>query len=188
LVFFEKCPRSSELDLEEGYTLYQVRTLTPSAWYTIVLLALLTSPTQAQQGGQGQTAGHQYTRADFNQNRAIRAARPPDPVPNKKLDRIIDLPEIPSYSGKTEFISGEELDGAQSTSYRLRFYAKEEPTEVGKWYVDALSMYSWKLLDHGPTTCTARSKSGSQATVTVNQTLHKGMSSVVTIMYYRPSS
>jgi len=162
--------------------LYQVRTLKPSAWYNIVLLALIVSPAGAQQGAR------QWTRADYAQNKAIKMARPADPVPNRKLDRIIDLPDIPNYSGKTEFISGEELDGPKGTSYRLRFYAKEDPDEVGKWYNDALSMYSWKMLDHTTRTCTARSKNGGQATVIVNPCLHKGMASVVTISYNHPNS
>jgi len=170
------------LDSEEGYTLYQVRTNSSSAWYSIVLLALLVSPAGAQQQGT-----RQWTRTDPAQ-KAVRVSRPADPVPNKKLDRIIDLPDIPTYSGKTEFISGEQLDGPKSTSYRIRFYAKEEPDEVGKWYNDALSMYSWKMLDHTNRTCTARSKNGGMASVTVNPCLHKGMASVVTISYNHPSS
>jgi hypothetical protein len=68
------------------------------------------------------------------------------------------------------------------------FYAKESPDDVGKWYNDALSMYNWTMLDHTTRTCTARNRGGGQATVTVNPTLHPGMSSIVSIMYTRPNS
>jgi len=168
--------------------LYQVRTLTPSAWYTIVLLALIAGPSQAQQQYGQQNGAHKWTSADYTQNKNIKMARPADPVPTRQLDRMIDLPDIPNYSGKTEFISGDELEGPKGVSYRLKFYAKEDADEVGKWYNDALSMYSWKMVDHSPHTCTARSKSGSQATVTVNPCAHKGMASIVTINLNRPNS
>ena len=101
---------------------------------------------------------------------------------------MIELPEIPAYSGKTEFISGQQLDGDTSTSWQLQFYAKEEANDVCKWYYDALSMYNWKMLDHSELSCTARSKSGGRASIMVNSVDHNGMGSMVTIMYHRPNS
>lgn len=165
-------------------TVYLARILKSQAYLVGLILALLT-PSAFSQNSQSHTSTPKY-----DPKKPIVIKRPPDPIPNKKLDQMIELPDLPSYSGKTTFIRGHQLDGDKETSYRLMFYAKDTPDEVRNFYSNVFSMYNWKMIDHSGPTITAAAKNGGRATVSITKAdrAHKDQGSIVVIMYRRPNS
>jgi hypothetical protein len=163
---------------------YLTRLLQSQAYSVGLILALLT-PSAFSENSQSQSSAPKY-----DPKKPIVVRRPPDPVPNKQLIQMIELPDLPSYSGKTTFIRGHQLDGNKETSYQLTFYAKETPDEVKNFYNNVFSMYNWTMIDHSAATMTAAAKNGGQATVSITKAdrAHKDQGSIVVILYRRPNS
>ncbi len=104
-------------------------------------------------------------------------------IPNK-LDKMVDLPGIPSYPGKAQFLSGQTLSTDQGSCTFESFAIDSAADKVGKFYTDALSSNDWKKMDGNKASITASNKSGARATVGVQRSNRgKVQCSVVSITY-----
>jgi len=116
----------------------------------------------------------------------VRITKPQDARTEKKLDRVMELPDVPHYSGKSQFLDGEELTGDGNVSYQMRFLTNEKPEDVAAWYANALPMYNWKTLDQSRSNLTARNKRGALVTINAQRSGKKDLPTMVNLCYTQP--
>ncbi len=101
-----------------------------------------------------------------------------------KLNKLVDLPGIPSYPGKVQFGHGQTLSTEQGSCIFQSFTVDDDPVQVGDWYSNALSSNDWKKMNGSKVSITASNKSGGRATVSVQRTSRgKIHGSAVSITY-----
>src|SRR5271154_3453451 len=101
-----------------------------------------------------------------------------------KLDKLEDLPGLPSYPGKVKFLNGHTLSTDQGTCTCQCFSVEDSPDQVGNWYSNVLSSNDWKKQSGQGTSVTSTNKSGATATVSVfRMNLGKKHGSSVSITY-----
>lgn len=128
-----------------------------------------------------------------NQNpkvqKAISVPRPKDRPLGKQLDKMVELPGMPSYSGKITFVGGGKLEGEQATSYRLMFYAKESPAEVETFYKNVFSMYKWTVRNTSSGVISAKDAKGDRATISIAKAdkKHADQGAAVCVLYSHPN-
>jgi hypothetical protein len=55
------------------------------------------------------------------------------------------MPDVPRYSGQCKFDTGHTFETAAGTTYRERWYVREEKNAVLDWYRQALSSVGYKV-------------------------------------------
>jgi len=103
----------------------------------------------------------------------------------RKLDRQVEIPNMPSYPGKTQYLNGKVLEVPGANTYTMSFLAMDPPSRVRDWYIQALSSYDWKQTMHPtPTLVSAMAKDGSGLTVSISETGTAPFKSQVMVMYH----
>ena len=65
---------------------------------------------------------------------------------HQTLTQMVELPELPQYSGQMSFVNGTYFPNAKSgASYTLKMRAIESQQAVRDWYKAALQQSGWKL-------------------------------------------
>jgi len=99
------------------------------------------------------------------------------PVENHQIDVLkntIDLPDLPSYSGKSKFVRGYVEAGAKGeTRYDMTLEAEESDSQILDWYSNVFRMYKWNQIDRKETSVSALHKDGHYATISTNPTRTK---------------
>lgn len=101
------------------------------------------------------------------------------------LTQPVDIPSVPTFTGKTKFITGLRYPNDRS-GYRigLTFAAVEEETQVMEWYRNALTSYGWKLLDITPDGKSLTAvKDGSTFTLRISPNKQPGYRTVVVLSF-----
>jgi hypothetical protein len=108
---------------------------------------------------------------------------PPSPQV-KRLDRQVDIPNMPAYPGKTLYRTGHVLEGDTATTYSMNFLTTDKPEKVRDWYNSAMNGYNWnQTMAPSKTKLGGMDKSGNLLRITVGNTNVPTYQSSVTITY-----
>jgi hypothetical protein len=102
----------------------------------------------------------------------------------QKLKEQPELPQLPSYSGKTKFVQGcVQTDDKGRSTYQFDLLTKEHPQQVKDWYQNAFNMYKWQMIDASTSSMTADAPNGNSCTIMVHASDTPGYSSQLDITY-----
>lgn len=103
------------------------------------------------------------------------------PAENHKLEPLrdkVDLPDLPTFTGKARFMSGNVEQGAKGgPRYSMIFEAEEPQSQVVEWYDNVFRMYKWKNIQKSTSSVSAMHKDGHFASVSTNAIARPGASS-----------
>ncbi len=103
----------------------------------------------------------------------------------EELSQPVDLPGVPTFTGRSKFLSGLRYPNDRS-GYRigLTYAATEDEGQVIEWYKTALTAYSWKLLDFHPDAKTITAvKEGNTFTVRLSPNRVPGYRTVMVLSF-----
>lgn len=101
----------------------------------------------------------------------------------QSLSRYEQLPDVPQYSGQTQFLNGvlsPNARGGVQITYNLA--ARESKQAVIQWYQEALKMYRWELVQVNSSTLSVR-KGGNFLNVMVAPANRAGMQSDIMLSF-----
>jgi len=109
----------------------------------------------------------------------------PDEFKTEKLTGIVDLPEVPQYTGKAVFISGmrypKDRSGARIV---MTLGVQEFESDVLEWYKSALKSYRWIL---APSTSTDKlisaAKNNNSFTIQISPSRTPGFRTMMVLSY-----
>lgn len=82
-----------------------------------------------------------------------------------------ELPQLPSYSGKSRFLAGHVQSNPEGwIVYSVKYETKEPAQDVRDWYQNAFNMYQWNTTQSGGTVVGAEQKNGNTCSVRVQPT------------------
>lgn len=135
----------------------------------ILLVAIsfsLVIPALAQQPGQRYQTPAAGTRKP-GENKVVAPKLPPGTKYHREagefdktpLEKKIDIPGIPEYTGKTQYLGGLVFPNSKGgPTYIMNFRCKEKSADVHAWYENSLKMYQWKIITTDPKLITAEDK------------------------------
>lgn len=108
------------------------------------------------------------------------------------LDREMQLPNLPGYTGKQIFVTGVQYPNATGgPGYFMIFNTEHTESQVREWWTNALKNEPWKIEFRDARSLKARAKDGSKCAITAGgrqvaaPEKMKGMNGSYTI-YYHP--
>lgn len=108
----------------------------------------------------------------------------------KSLTAMPALPNVPAYTGKATFITGQVIPNQQvGNAYLVIFSTRETEDQVKTWYRGALTQAGWTL---GNSPATARvisaiDKDGHRCSLSINRGRTQGQGAIVTLSYTEPA-
>jgi hypothetical protein len=95
-----------------------------------------------------------------------------------KLDQLkdkVDLPDLPSFTGKAKFVTGTVEQSAKGgPRYSMTFEAEEPQNQVIDWYDNVFRMYKWANIQKATTSVSAVHKEGHFASVSTDAVVKTG--------------
>ncbi len=105
----------------------------------------------------------------------------------QSLKEVPELPQLPTYSGKSKLISGTVQNNDDGwVVYSFYLLTQEEPTQVMQWYQSALKNYQWKTLSANRGNITADQKNGNLCSITIGPSAEPGFKSTLQMVYSIP--
>jgi len=102
----------------------------------------------------------------------------------QQLKQPLELPNLPTYSGKARFMRGyTQTTEAGYTTYQMNFLAKEDMGQVKNWYQNTFNIYQWKMQHAGQQNLVAKHDDGHICTIVVNPTVEPGYHTQLNIYY-----
>lgn len=96
----------------------------------------------------------------------VRKEQPPE-YRATSLDRDVQLPNLPGYTGKQVFISGLLYPNAKDgPGYYVMYNTEHTQDQVKQWWTNALKMDPWKITFTDDRVIKAHAKDGSKCTIT----------------------
>ncbi len=106
----------------------------------IILISLFFSGLQAQ--AQAQSQGQAHNQANAQQN----PTRSQTEFQSQTLKQMVELPEVPQYTGHMSFVTGTLFPNATSgASLTLQLKSTEYCEQIRDWYQASLQQSGWKL-------------------------------------------
>lgn len=125
--------------------------LTNRAVLSVIASALCACTSAGSALAQGQTQGQPQNPFKNRPVLGRSSSHLPDEFKTEKLSGVVELPEVPQYTGKTVFISGlrypRDRSGARII---LTLGVQELESDILEWYKSALKSYRWVLAPSGP--------------------------------------
>jgi hypothetical protein len=109
----------------------------------------------------------------------------PDEFKPDKLTAIVELPNVPTYTGHTVFISGLKYPRDRSgVRIGMTVGVREDENEVLEWYKSALKTYRWTVLTASPTDkYVSAAKDKNTFTVRISPSKQPGFRTLVVLSY-----
>lgn len=109
----------------------------------------------------------------------------PDEFKPDKLTGIVELPNVPNYTGHAVFISGLRYPRDRSgVRIGMTIGVREDENEVLEWYKSALKTYRWQLLTSNPTDkYVSAAKDNNTFTVRISPSKQPGFRTLVVLSY-----
>lgn len=140
------------------------------AWSLLIASALLLSLVAGQQISSAQNTPPAYRTKPYQLN----------PEDNHKLDQLkdkVDLPDLPSFTGKAKFVTGTVEQGSKGgPRYSMVFEAEEPQNQVIDWYDNVFRMYKWNNVQKATSSVSASHKDGHFASVSTDAVVKPGAS------------
>ncbi|MCC7528003.1 MAG: hypothetical protein IT342_05735 [Candidatus Melainabacteria bacterium] len=141
------------------------------AWGIFASILLLTGLAAGQQMSSAQNTPSSYRQKPY----------PIAQEENHKLDQLrdkVDLPDLPSYTGKAKFVSGTVEQGAKGgPRYSMVFESEEPQSQVIDWYDNVFRMYKWNGIQKSTSSVSANHKEGHYASISSDAVVRTGVSS-----------
>lgn len=109
----------------------------------------------------------------------------PDEFKPDKLTGIIELPNVPNYTGHAVFVSGLKYPRDRSgMRIGMTIGVREEETEVLEWYKSALKTYGWMVISANPNDKhVSAAKDKNTFTVRISPSKQPGFRTLVVLSY-----
>ena len=148
---------------------------------------------------------NQQSQAQQVDRRQMRPAQAPQawgaPKPNQanngtivELKKPVDLPNLPTYTGHSQFTNGIVQEHELGTTWTQYFAVKEETKDVVDWYSQVLGMQQWQIqaqnsTQDGSRQMMAKSKDGNTCTLNIRRNIPatKGNRTTLVIGYFIPA-
>jgi hypothetical protein len=132
-------------------------------------------------------AAAQSPQGQYRQNTGNMWGAPAKTKTNENIQMLKDspeLPQLPSYSGKSKFYHGYVQPAEKGwTNYQLTYFIKEPPIEVKDWYQSAFNSYQWTTIRASSQTLSANHKDGHICSVVINRTNEPGYKTLLSLYY-----
>jgi len=140
-------------------------------------------PAQAQQKQQVKIGGYQLPNLNRQQNSTTQHA--PDEFKPDKLTGIVELPNVPTYTGHAVFISGLKYPRDRSgIRIGMTIGVREDENEVLEWYKSALKTYRWNVISANPNDkYVSAAKDNNTFTVRISPSKQPGFRTLVVLSY-----
>lgn len=103
----------------------------------------------------------------------------------ERLTQIVDLPNVPRYTGRAVFLSG--LRYPRDTSGErigMSLAVMESEPEILDWYKQALKMYSWRIMENGPNErCVSAMQGNNTFTVRISPSRVPGYRTLIVLSF-----
>lgn len=149
--------------------------------------AVLATGANAQAPRQNTTAG------SYQLPNLLKTARPstnsyqhaPDEFKPDKLTGIVELPNVPTYTGHAVFISGLRYPRDRSgVRIGMTLGVREDENEVLEWYKSALKTYRWQVMNTNPTDkYVSAAKDNNTFTVRISPSKQPGFRTLIVLSY-----
>jgi len=139
---------------------------------------------QAQQQRQQQGKFGGYSLPNLNRpTNSIQHA--PDEFKPDKLTGIVELPNVPAYTGHAVFISGLKYPRDRSgMRIGMTIGVREDENEVLEWYKSALKTYRWNVISANPNDkYVSAAKDNNTFTVRISPSKQPGFRTLVVLSY-----
>lgn len=109
----------------------------------------------------------------------------PDEFKPDKLTGIVELPNVPNYTGHAVFVSGLKYPRDRSgMRIGMTIGVREDENEVLEWYKSALKTYRWTVLNSNPTDkYVSAAKDKNTFTVRISPSKQPGFRTLVVLSY-----
>ncbi len=151
---------------------------------TLMFFTEVTAGLSAQ--AQGQQAGSQsYQLPNLLKSRQTSTQHAPDEFKPEKLTAIVELPNVPTYTGHAVFVSGLKYPRDRSgVRIGMTVGVREDENEVLEWYKSALKTYRWTVLTANPTDkYVSAAKDKNTFTVRISPSKQPGFRTLVVLSY-----
>ena len=140
-------------------------------------------PAQAQQQQKGKFGGYQLPNLTRPATPSIQHA--PDEFKPDKLTSIVELPNVPTYTGHAVFISGLKYPRDRSgMRIGMTIGVREDENEVLEWYKSALKTYRWNVISANPNDkYVSAAKDNNTFTVRISPSKQPGFRTLVVLSY-----
>lgn len=135
---------------------------------------------------QGQPTGAQnYQLPNLLKSRQTSTQHAPDEFKPEKLTGIVELPNVPNYTGHAVFVSGLKYPRDRSgVRIGMTVGVREDENEVLEWYKSALKTYRWTVLTSNPTDkYVSAAKDKNTFTVRISPSKQPGFRTLVVLSY-----
>ncbi|HIA55589.1 MAG TPA: hypothetical protein EYN91_26490 [Candidatus Melainabacteria bacterium] len=139
---------------------------------------------QAQQAQQNQGKMSSYRLPNLNRP-TTSTQHAPDEFKPDKLTGIVELPNVPNYTGHAVFLSGLKYPRDRSgMRIGMTIGVREDENEVLEWYKSALKTYRWNLISANPTDkYVSAAKDNNTFTVRISPSKQPGFRTLVVLSY-----
>lgn len=109
----------------------------------------------------------------------------PDEFKPEKLTGIVELPNVPHYTGHAVFVSGLKYPRDRSgVRIGMTLGVREDENEVLEWYKSALKTYRWSVMTNNPTDkYVSAAKDNNTFTVRISPSKQPGFRTLVVLSY-----
>ena len=151
---------------------------------SLMFLAELAIGTAVQAQGQP-TVSQNYQLPNLSKSRQSSTQHAPDEFKPEKLTGIVELPNVPNYTGHAVFVSGLKYPRDRSgMRIGMTVGVREDENEVLEWYKSALKTYRWTVLTANPTDkYVSAAKDKNTFTVRISPSKQPGFRTLVVLSY-----
>jgi len=146
----------------------------PALLFSLVALAISISPAWAQL---------QFGSQKKDTKPSLWGAPKTPAMSSARMSKPVELPDIPEFSGKHQFLGGDFSVMKTGNSYNMSFSANETKQQILQWYGDALRNNKWQNIfqsDHN----VGGKKNGNSCNIMVSDAHFAHARSLISISYY----
>ncbi|MCC7528831.1 MAG: hypothetical protein IT342_09930 [Candidatus Melainabacteria bacterium] len=142
-------------------------------------------PSAHAQGRTSQIQNYQLPNLLKNRAQTTSTQHAPDEFKPDKLTAIIELPNVPNYTGHAVFVSGLKYPRDRSgVRIGMTIGVREDENEVLEWYKSALKTYGWMVISANPNDkYVSAAKDKNTFTVRISPSKQPGFRTLVVLSY-----
>ncbi len=141
--------------------------------------------TAQAQGQPARSQGYQLPNLTKSRASSTSIQHAPDEFKPDKLTGIVELPNVPTYTGHAVFLSGLKYPRDRSgVRIGMTLGVREDENEVLEWYKSALKTYRWNVITANPTDkYVSAAKDKNTFTVRISPSKQPGFRTLVVLSY-----
>jgi len=153
--------------------------------FLLALTLAATGPMNNAQAQKPNAATGSYQLPNLLKTRPASTQHAPDEFKPDKLTAMVELPNVPTYTGHAVFISGLKYPRDRSgMRVGMTIGVREDENEVLEWYKSALKTYRWTVMTANPTDkYVSAAKDNNTFTVRISPSKQPGYRTLVVLSY-----